>query len=84
MRGSITKKGNKYFIVVDLERDHNNKRRQKWFSGYSTKKAAEKDLPRILNELYQGTYVEPSNETVESYMNNWLKNKKKQNSSFHS
>lgn len=40
MRGHIAKKGNKYYIVVDLGRDHKNRRRQKWFSGYDREKEA--------------------------------------------
>ncbi|WP_188858932.1 Arm DNA-binding domain-containing protein, partial [Oceanobacillus indicireducens] len=57
MRGHIAKKGNRYYIVVDIG---DEERRQKWLSGYSTKKEAEKDLPRVLNELNDGTYIEPS------------------------
>ncbi len=75
MKGSVTKKGNMYYIVIDLGRDHRNKRRQKWFSGYSTKKEAEEDLPNKILELRQG-YVDPENMTFEEYMNDWLKRKK--------
>lgn len=78
MKGHIRKRGNKYAIVVDLGRDHNGKRKQKWFSGYDRKKDAEKDLPRILNEINQGTFIEPSNETFKTYLEKWIRNKKTQ------
>ncbi|MEC1744166.1 site-specific integrase [Schinkia azotoformans] len=76
MKGHIRKRGNKYAIVVDLGRDHNGKRKQKWFSGYEKKKDAEKDLPRILNEIYQGTFIEPTKEKFSNYLDDWLKIKK--------
>lgn len=75
LRGHIRKRGRKYSIVVDIGRDHNNKRRQKWFSGYKTKKEAEQDLPRILNQIQNG-YKEPADITMEEYFNQWLSRKK--------
>lgn len=75
MRGHIAKKGDKYYIVVDMGRDHKNKRKQKWFSGYEKKKDAEKDLPNILNKLEKG-YKDPANMTLEEYFNQWLDRKK--------
>src|SRR5690606_12401487 len=56
-------------------RDHNNKRKQKWFSGFEKKRDAEKALPKILNELEKG-YQEPANMTLEEYFNQWLSRKK--------
>jgi len=75
MRGHIAKKGDRYYIVVDLGRDHKNKRKQKWFSGYKLKKDAESDLPRILQELKTG-YADPENITFEKYLLDWLERKK--------
>lgn len=75
MRGHITKKGNKHYIVVDLGRDHRNRRKQKWFSGYETRKEAENDLPHILLDLEDG-YKDPKDMTFKEYMNDWLKRKK--------
>lgn len=76
MRGHIIKRGNKYSIVVDVGRDHKNKRKQKWFSGYEKKKDAEKDLPNILKNLEKG-YKNPADMTLEKYFTQWLEKKKK-------
>lgn len=76
MRGHIIKRGKKYSIVVDIGRDHKNRRKQKWFSGYERKKDAENDLPRILNEIRKG-YTEPENMTLEEYFDQWLNRKKR-------
>jgi integrase len=56
MRGHVAKKGNKYYIVVDSEKDEaTGKRKQKWLSGYDKKRAAERALPTILAQLMNGT-----------------------------
>ncbi|GAB4074757.1 hypothetical protein GCM10028778_22600 [Barrientosiimonas marina] len=75
MRGHIAKKGQKYYVVIDLGQDHKNKRKQKWFSGYERKKDAEKDLPKIINKLEQG-YTDPANMTMLEYFEQWLQKKK--------
>src|SRR5699024_6595321 len=73
MRGHIAKKGNRYYIVVDIGDDN---RKQKWLSGFRTKKDAEAELPRILNELNDGTYVEPSKQKYKNFIDDWHKNRK--------
>lgn len=71
MRGHVAKRGNKYYVVVDIGRDHRNKRKQKWFSGFERKKDAENALPGILTELEKG-YKEPADMTIEEYLNKWF------------
>lgn len=80
MRGHVARKGNRYYIVLEMERDHRNNRKQKWISGYRSKKEAEKDLPNILLQ-YQDGYKEPENVTFETYLKEWLR-KKKQDSAY--
>lgn len=75
MRGHVAKKGNNWYVVIDVGRDHRNKRKQKWFSGYSRKKDAEKDLPKIIAKLEKG-YTDPADMTMEEYFNQWLARKK--------
>ena len=56
MKGSIVKRSNKYYIVIDLPRDHTGKRKQKWMSKpeWTTEAKAKKALPRILTDLEDG------------------------------
>src|SRR5690625_6678590 len=75
VRGHIAKKGDRYYVVVDIGRDHKRKRRQKWFSGYKRKKDAESDLPRILMKMKNG-YTEPKDMIFEDYLTEWLRKKK--------
>lgn len=72
MKGCITKKGSTYSIIVDMGRDGNGKRKQKWFNGYKTKKEAEKALIKILSQLEDNSFIDPSKITVKEYLLNWL------------
>ncbi|MCT4612496.1 MAG: site-specific integrase [Clostridia bacterium] len=75
MRGSISKKNNKWYIVVDIGMVE-GKRKQKWFSGYDRKKDAEKDLPEILKRIQDNMFSDPKNMTVNDLLEEWYKTKK--------
>jgi hypothetical protein len=73
MRGSVVKRGDGYSIVVELDRDPvTNKRRQKWHSGYRTKRDAERALTEILASKQAGGYVEPTKQTLSQFTTEWL------------
>jgi hypothetical protein len=73
MRGHVRKQGNAWYVVVDLPRDPvTGKRKQKWHSGFRTKRDADKALTDILSRLDQGTYVEPTKQTVSMFFDEWL------------
>ncbi len=55
--------------VLDPE---TGKRRQKWFSGYKTKKEAQADVAKKITELNEGTFIAPSKVTLKDYLNHWL------------
>ncbi|HWO98442.1 MAG TPA: site-specific integrase [Bacillus sp. (in: firmicutes)] len=78
MKGSIKKNnqtGN-WDIVLDVGKDKlTGKRRQKKKRGFKTKKEAEKALTALLNEVNEGTYIEPSKQAYSDYFNAWLKGK---------
>lgn len=78
MRGCIVKRGKKYSIVLELERDpmDKEKRNQKWISGYRTRKEAEADLARKISEIERGTYFEASKTSVSEYLEYWLETHK--------
>ena len=73
MRGSVVKRGNGYSVVVELDRDPvTGKRRQRWHSGYLTKKLAEGALTELLSAKDKGTYVPKSRQTIAEYLDEWL------------
>ncbi len=73
MRGHIRRRGKaSWAVVLDLGRDANGMRRQKWHSVKGTRKDAERELGRLLNEINTGAYVEPARLTVAEYLEKWL------------
>lgn len=78
MRGHIRRRGNKWAVVVDVGRDENGRRRQRWHSGYDTRRDAQKALTEILGRLEGGTYIEPTKETLGQYLTEWLEGQRGQ------
>jgi integrase len=74
VRGSVVKKGDRYFVKIELDRDPaTGRRQQKWHSGYRTKREAERARVDLLSKLDRGEYVEPSQQTLGAYLADWLK-----------
>jgi integrase len=73
MRGSVVKRSAGYSVVVELERDPvTGKRRQKWHSGYPTKRAAERALAEMVAAVHAGNFIEPTNQTIGEHLTEWL------------
>jgi len=73
MRGHVRKRGSKWCIVVDLGKDPvTGKRKQKWYSGYKTKKEAEKDLADIITRIEKGQVADAKNMVLKEYLEMWL------------
>lgn len=74
-RGHIRRRGDKYYVVLELERDPDapTKRRQRWVATTArTKKEAEQERTKLLREIDTGTSLEPSRMTVAEYLAHWL------------
>ena len=73
MQGHIRRRGKRsWAIILDLGRDNDGKRKQKWHSFKGTKKDAEAELARIVTNINTGEYVPPSKMLVRDYLNKWL------------
>ncbi len=72
MRGHIRKRGNKWAVVVDVGLDHNGRRRQRWHSGFDTKRDASRALTEILGRLQRQEYIEPSRLTLAAFLGEYL------------
>jgi integrase len=74
MRGSVIKKGDRWYVKIELDPDPaTGKRRQKWHSGYNTKREAERARIDLLSKFDRGEYVEPTQQTVAEYLAEWLR-----------
>ena len=72
MKGHIRKRGKSWAVVFDLGRDASGKRHQKWHAVPGTRRDAQRELARLLNELNTGAYVEPSRMTISEFLDRWL------------
>ncbi|MEY2591518.1 MAG: hypothetical protein QOJ67_3502 [Acidimicrobiaceae bacterium] len=73
MRGSVIKKGDRWYVKIELDPDpRNGKRRQKWHSGYRNKREAERARVDLLSKFDRGEYVETTHETFGDFLSEWL------------
>lgn len=74
MRGSVLKKGDRWYVKIELDPDPvTGRRRQKWHSGFRTRRDAERARVDLLSKFDRGEYVEPSHQTVAEFFAEWLK-----------
>jgi integrase len=74
MKGHIRQRGKRsWAIVLDLGRDGNGRRRQKWHAVKGTKKDAQRELARLIHSINTGAYVEPSRITLGEFLERWLR-----------
>jgi len=62
-----------WYVVIDLPRGSDGKRRQKWHGGFGTRREAEAAKAKIVHEFNIGTYVEPNSTTLSDWVHlHWL------------
>ena len=62
-----------WYVVVELTRGADGRRRQKWHGGYRTRREAEVARAKLANDVHSGLYVEPSKVTLEDWVeSSWL------------
>lgn len=75
MKGSVTKKRDRWYVVVELPPDPGSpgKRRRKWHGSWRTKKEAEAARARLVTQVQDGEYVERDAVTVAELAERWLR-----------
>jgi integrase len=62
-----------WYVVVELGRTADGRRRQKWHGGFSTRKEAEAVRAKLVNEVNTGVYAAPSKMTLGEWLtDSWL------------
>ncbi len=73
MRGHIRRRGRKWVVVLEFPRDPGTgRRRQRWLSGFGTRREADRALAQALSELDRGAFTTPVKVTVAAYLRQWL------------
>ena len=65
-----------YYIMIDLGKDKNNKRKQKKKMGFKSVKEAKQALLQYQNELKNDKYIEPSKQHFIDYFREWIRTEK--------
>jgi integrase len=73
MRGTLTKKRGRWYVVLDLGRDtETGKRKRPWHGPYRTRKEAEAAQGEIVGRRTAGMYVAPTKETMAAFLREWI------------
>ena len=82
MKGHIRRRGKRsWAVVIDVGRDATGKRRQRWHTVKGTRRDAERELARLVHSRNTGSYVAPNRLTVAAYLQRWLADYAKTNTS---
>ena len=71
MRGSVVKKGSRWYISVYTGMVE-GKRTYKWYSGYESMAEAEKALPVIMLEVQKGIIIDTTNMKASQFFEQWI------------
>jgi integrase len=67
------KETSRWYVVLDLGFDPEGRRRQRWHGGFRTRREADAERAKLVNELNTGSYVVPGRTTlVEWIRHSWL------------
>ena len=75
MKGHVRERGRgNWCAVIDIRDPETGKRKRKWHSlpGCKGKRQAQSECARIITEMGNGAYVEPSKTTVAQFLERWL------------
>ena len=62
-----------WYVVVDVGRDADGRRRQKWHGGFDTRRQAEVARAKLVNDLHTGAYITPDRLTLGEWVReSWL------------
>ncbi len=79
MRGHVRPRSpGSWAIVIDVHDAETGKRRRKWHSFRGTKREAQVECSRLVSQIKDGLYVEPTKMTVRQFLNYWLNHMKSQ------
>ncbi len=73
MKGHLRERSPGHWSIVLDVKDSTGRRRRKWHSFKGTKREAQRECARLIAEVDQGGYVEPSKQSIERYFDAWLR-----------
>jgi Arm DNA-binding domain/Phage integrase, N-terminal SAM-like domain len=72
MRGSVEKKGERWYVVIEDKDPATGRRKRRWHSGYRTKREAQAACDELATSMQRGEYLTPNKQTVGEFCEEWL------------
>lgn len=72
MRGSVVKKNERWYVVIEDKDPATGKRKRRWHSGYRTKRDAQAACNELAASMQRGDYLQANKQTVGEFVGEWL------------
>ena len=72
MRGSVVRKNNRWYVVIEDRDPATGKRKRRWHSGFRTKREAQAACNELPAAMQRGDYLLTNRQTVGEVAEEWL------------
>ena len=72
MRGSVVKKNDRWYVVIEDRDPATGKRKRRWHSGFRTKREAQAACNELAAAMQRGDYLQANRQTVGEFASEWL------------
>lgn len=72
MRGSVVKKNDRWYVVIEDRDPATGKRKRRWHSGFRTKREAQAACNELAAAMQRGDYLQANRQTVGEFALEWL------------
>ena len=72
MRGSVVKKNDRWYVVIEDRDPATGKRKRRWHSGFRTKREAQAACNELVVAMQRGDYLQANRQTVGEFALEWL------------
>ena len=72
MRGSVVKKNDRWYVVIEDRDPATGARKRRWHSGFRTKREAQAACNELAAAMQRGDYLQANRQTVGEFAEEWL------------
>ena len=72
MRGSVVKKNDRWYVVIEDKDPATGARKRRWHSGFRTKREAQAVCNELVVAMQRGDYLQANRQTVGEFVQEWL------------
>lgn len=71
MRGSVVKKNDRWYVVIEDRDPATGKRKRRWHSGFRTKRETQAACNELATAMQRGDYLQANRQTVGEFNRGW-------------